>query len=234
MEEQSKGKVIGGIILAIILSSVVLFWLAKGTSYNLTVTDPVKGAENGVVFIEEFSDFQCPACKQNAPLIAGALKEFPTQVKFVYRDFPLSIHNQARGAASAALCAGQQGKYYEYHDLLFENQDAWSSPSVVSPDGLFETYAGQLELNLEDWNSCRDSRDVRQAVQSDVDEGFERGVNSTPTFFMNGTKIESNPTSVFAWIKLIEAELERQGIAPETADAMVGGESSAMDQDLAE
>ncbi len=220
-ESKNKGLIIGGVIAGVIIVTGGLMLLAGGGGYELTVLDPISGPEDAPIVIEEFSDYQCPSCRASAPIIAAAVAEFPTQVKFVYKDFPIASHSNARSAASAALCAAQQNQFKEFHDSLFESQQVWASPSV-NADEHFTNIAVEHGLDIEDWNLCRNSRDARQAVQANVDEGFERGVTGTPTFYFNSEKIET-PASVFAWINLIQSELEKQGITPEnknnTADS---------------
>jgi protein-disulfide isomerase len=226
-----KNNTMIGVLLAIgaIVVTGGLVWLAGGGSYELQVMDPVIGEENAPVTIEEFSDFQCPACAANAPIVKEVLKEFPSQVRLVYRDFPLSIHRFARGAASAALCAAQQGQFQEYHDALFESQQVWANENEANADEVFFVATAQnLGLNMEEWEQCRTSRDARKAVQNDVDEGFERGVSATPTFYLNGEQIAETPASVFGWISLIEAELESQGLEPENQQSDGGEESDEM------
>jgi len=214
-EPKNKGLILGGIVGGVILVTAGLFWLAGGGGYELKTTDGTVGPADAPILIEEFSDFQCPACRANAPIVGAALKEFPTQVKFVYKDFPISTHANARSAASAALCAAQQDMFKPYHDKLFEDQQVWASPTA-STEEYYTNLAVELGLDLEDWDQCRNSRDARQAVQADVDEGFDRGVTGTPTFFVNGEQVET-PASVFAWINLIEQELEKKGLTPENS-----------------
>jgi protein-disulfide isomerase len=215
---------IGG---AILVSAIILFFLASAEGYTPSIIDPQVGPDDATVLIEEFSDFQCPACKQSAPLISGALEQFPDSVKFVYKDFPLSIHDKARPAAAAVLCAAQQDKFKEFHDIVFANQETWSGHSSDPARDYFAEFASQLNLDLDEFDTCRESRDIRKLVQADMAEGLERGVNSTPSFFINGKKIDSNPTSVFGWIKLIEEELESQGIIIDSDDTSGDtGESS--------
>lgn len=213
MEESSqKGNknyaLIGGVI---IVATIALFALASRGGYEPTLSSIVVGNENAPVVIEEYSSFQCPACKQAAPFIAGAMKEYPESVQFIYKNFPLSNQSMSRPAAHAGYCAAEQDKFKDYHDLLFDNQSVWSSNTGTD---YFAEYASQLGLDLEAFNTCRESRAIRQLVQSEYDEGLERGVNSTPTFFINGEKVAVNPTSVFGWIQLIKAELGEE--APES------------------
>lgn len=195
-----------------------LIFLARGEEYALAVIDPSFGSDDAPILIEEYSDFECPACAAAAPILKGALKEYPTQVKFVYNDYPInSIHAQAQPAAQAALCAAQQGKFFEFHDGIFGKQSEWtqtSSGSDVEP--VLVALANENELNIEEWNTCRNSRTVRNVILDDFKEGVDRGVNATPSFFVNGERV-NNPGSIFSWIKEINKALEAKGITPENA-----------------
>lgn len=206
-----KPMIIGGGILGAILITWGLIWLAQGESYQLSVLDPIIGDENAPVLIEEFSDFQCPACGAVAPVLKEALKNYTDEVKLSYKDFPLaSIHPQARTAAAGALCAAQQDEFQSFHDALFENQSQWAEQGGDVREfmlGLVNT----LGLDQQEWETCIDSRDVKKAIDADFEEGRSRGVNATPTFFVNGEQIQT-PQSVFQWIQLIDGELEKQGI----------------------
>ena len=209
-----KPIIIVGVILGLAVVSWVLILIARGQSYELSFVDPVLGSEDAPVLIEEFSDFQCPACAASAPIVKEALTNYPTQVKFVYKDFPLaSIHPQARPAAIGVLCAAQQGKFEEFHDSIFENQADWTTGG-----GNIQDYMSNLvdenEINRQEWEACISSRDAKKAVDANFDEGRSRGVNSTPTFFVNGTQI-TPPQSVFQWIQAIDKALEEKGIEPE-------------------
>ena len=213
-----KNIVIG---VLVVVGVAVLGWglifLARGEAYELTVFDPSIGPEDAPILIEEFADFQCPACAANFPIIADAIKEFPTQVRFVYRDYPISaIHPSALAAATGALCAAQQGKFNEFHDELFLKQAEWEDQAgVTTIDNVLVELALANELNVEDFNRCRDSRTAKKEVSSDFKEGNDREVTSTPTFFINGNKIET-PGSVFGWIQAINKELDIKGIQSET------------------
>ena len=150
--------------------------------------DPVLGNPDAPVTIIEFSDYQCPFCRrfwqQTLPLIKQNFID-TGKVKLVYRDFPLNFHQYAQKAAEAAECAGEQGKYWEYHDILFERQAEWSAQGVQK----FKDYAVELGLDLEQFSSCLDSGKYAQEVQKDYQDGISYGVRGTPTFFINGVKI---------------------------------------------
>lgn len=207
-----------------------LFFIASSGGVELSVTDPFKGPEDAPIVIEEFSDFQCPACRAAAPIVAELLNQYPEEVRLTYRDFPLPSHDEARPAAIAALCAAQQGKFSEFHDRLFRDQTEWASPDV-SVEPLIDSLTAEYELDADAMNTCRSSRQARSEVERDFSEGQERGVDSTPTFFVDGRKIQ-NPGSLFAWRELIDNMLEEKGIM--TKDEAAGDEAmegEAMEED---
>ncbi|MBA3064090.1 DsbA family protein, partial [Candidatus Woesearchaeota archaeon] len=180
--------------------------------------DPFLGPKNAKVVVVEFSDFECPYCgaamgthkdlvqrfKSQDPTWEAAvpkLKELAKQgkIKLVFRDFPLGFHSQAKPAAEDAECADEQGKFWEYHDALFENQDKLSSQ-------LYLKLAEQVGLDVNKFKNCIETGKYSQEVQADIDYASQVGVSGTPTFFVNGLKISgAQPYSVFK--QAIDAEL---------------------------
>ncbi len=146
-------------------------------------TLPVKGDENAPVTIIEFSDFECPFCKRFFDdTLAQIEKEYieTGQVKFYYRDFPLtSLHPQAETAAMAARCANEQDAFWAYHDTIFENQGKLG-------DELYTDWALDLGLDIDQFEECLDSEKFADAVDKDSKDGSAAGVNGTPAFFING------------------------------------------------
>ncbi len=144
--------------------------------------DAIKGEVNAPVTIIEFSDYECPFCgrffEQTLPELNEAYIK-TGKVKLIYRDFPLDIHPNAQKAAEAAECAGEQGKYYEMHDKLFENQNALDVGSL-------KKYAKDIGLNTDEFNKCLDSGKMSDEVSQDFIDGQSYGVTGTPTFFING------------------------------------------------
>jgi len=156
-------------------------------------SDWTKGTGDAEVILVEYSDFQCPACKNYYPIVKQLTEEFADTVQFVYRHFPLySIHKNAEEAAWAAEAAGRQGKFWEMHDLIFENQDEWSKEGNVKET--FVSYARDLGLNKEKFLADFESEEVQNKVTRDYQSGIASRVNSTPTFFLNGERIQ-NPRS---------------------------------------
>lgn len=154
--------------------------------------DPMKGNANAPVTIIQFSEFQCPFCGRFAKdTLPSIQKDYidTGKVKFVYRDF--IVHSTSRIAQIASECADEQGKYWEYHDKLFENQGALDSDSLKS-------YASELGLNAAQFNSCLDSEKYGSEVDKDTNDGRTAGVSGTPSFFINGKKVVgAQPYEVF-------------------------------------
>jgi protein-disulfide isomerase len=161
---------------------------------------PVRGATGAPVTIVEFSDFHCPFCKHVQPTLARLLQRYPGRVKLAYRDFPIDgLHPQARRAAEAARCARDQGRFWEYHDLLF------AGPPRATPEDL-ERYAGQAGLDLTAFGACLSGDVHRAGVQRDIDEAARLGLGGTPAFFINGRPLTgAQPVEAFA--RVIEEEL---------------------------
>jgi protein-disulfide isomerase len=149
----------------------------------------VKGNPEATVLLEEFSDFQCPACGAMAPVILGLMDEYGDQIRFEYKHFPIErAHPYAVQAAMAAEAAGQQGKFYEFHDLLFENQQTWSQSPT--PNAQFQQYAAELELDIDQFRRQLNASLLRDKVQAQQAEGRDRGVTGTPTMFLNGERMQ--------------------------------------------
>ena len=175
---------------------------------QIMADDWVRGNRQALVKIVEYSDFQCPSCARITPILDEVLKSYPTQVGLAYRHFPLKgVHMQADLAAQAAEAAGKQGKFWEMHDLLFKNQSEWAQNR--SAQGLFEQYARDLGLQMDQFKRDLKSREVRGAVQADYMSGLEHNLSSTPSFFINGELVlTAKETDAFKQIidqKLIEA-----------------------------
>ncbi len=163
--------------------------------------DPVLGSETAPITIIEFSDYECPYCRQwHTEVYTQLIDTYGDQVRFVYRDFPLeSIHVNAKPAAEAANCANEQGYFWDYHDKLFSNELGLSSEA-------YQEYASQLGMDEEAFQECFESGRYQQEVQSDFDFAANLGVRSTPTFFINGIAVVgAQPFEVFQ--QVIEKEL---------------------------
>lgn len=138
----------------------------------------------------EFGDFQCPACAASYPYVKQILTDFSGQLNFVWRDFPLAQHRNAQIAAEAAEAAGEQGKYWQMHDLLFTRQGDWSESD--KPLDIFVEYAKSLGLDPDKFTTAVKDHKYLPKIQQDTSDGNRLGVNSTPTFFVNGEKVEAS------------------------------------------
>lgn len=166
--------------------------------------DPVNGVENAPVTIIEFSDFECPFCARFVEQTLPQIKENyikAGKVKLVFRDFPLPFHQNAKKAHEAAECADEQGKYWEYHDLLFKNYQSLIVENL-------KKYAQEMKLDVAKFNECLDSGRMGAEVEKDLRDGANYGVSGTPTFFINGIElVGAQPYSAFA--EIIEQELNK-------------------------
>lgn len=162
--------------------------------------DPSLGPENAPVTIVEFGDYQCPYCQVwHAEVLPRLLAEYGDQIRFIYRDYPLTGHSAAQPAAEAANCAGEQGAYWEFQEAVFGQAYGYGRSA-------YEQYARDLGLNGVDFARCIESGRHAEEVLADFRDGIRLGVNSTPTFFVNGTQlVGAQPYDVFR--QLIDAEL---------------------------
>ena len=164
--------------------------------------DASKGPEKAPVTIVEFSDYQCPFCSRAETTVTEVLKKYGDKVRLVYRDYPLSFHPNAEGAAEAAECAKDQGKFWEMHNAMFANQAKLTSADLV------ET-AGGLGLDKDKFKACLDSGKMKTEVQKDFQDGQKYGVSGTPTFFINGLKLVG-ARDVSSFTEIIDQELQRK------------------------
>ncbi len=164
--------------------------------------DAIEGNKNAPVTIVEFSDYECPYCEKFYSQTLGQIRTNYVEtgkVKIIFRDFPLSFHKNAQKAAEAAECAGEQEKYYEMHDMLFESGVSLGVDS-------FKQYAKEIGLNTKEFDVCLDSGEMKSEVLKDMADGQKAGVRGTPAFFIDGKLISgAQPFSVFE--QAIEAAL---------------------------
>ena len=164
---------------------------------------PARGPTNAPVTIVEFSDFQCPYCGREFPVIERVMKEYDGKVRLVFRHYPLDFHPFAQKAAEAGACAQDQGKFWELHDKMFTNQ------GKLAVDDL-KGYAKSLGMDASKFDKCLDSGEKKAMVDEDLKAGSAAGVNGTPAFFVNGVFI--NGAQPFEQIKqAVDRELKRKG-----------------------
>jgi len=170
---------------------------------QLKTSDHIKWSPDKKNILVEYSDFQCPSCKSAHDFLktveasGSADFDITKKVTFVYRYFPLyQIHDKAKISAYVAEAAGIQGKFWEMSDLLFDNQQSWSASNDPQNE-FFLKYATELKLNIDQFKKDSDSTDVKNRVAEDLREAEQMGVNSTPTFFLNGQKVDVNSYDEF-------------------------------------
>jgi protein-disulfide isomerase len=160
-----------------------------------------KGPANAPITLVEFSDFHCPFCKRVEPTVKQVLAKYEGKIHFVYKDFPIdSLHPQARAASEAARCAGEQGKFWEFHDKVYAGDPDATPPTM-------QLYAKQVGLDAAKFEACRSERKYQAPVQADIAQGAKLGVNGTPGFFING-RFLSGAQPLEAFTKIIDEELE--------------------------
>lgn len=223
MNLTSEQKLISAIVVgAVILFGGLTFALMKSPSSVVTpggavtfndTNAPVKGKTDSSVVVRMYSDFQCPACKLAEPALRNTIAAFSDRVKFVWKDFPLmTIHPNARAAANAARCAEAQGKFWEYHDRLFDGQDGW--PAERDPKDRFMQFARETGLNEGEFTACYNERRFDNKVMDDVKEGEANAVNSTPTFYINDRR--AMVRSEAEWKSTLEQVLREMSVSSTT------------------
>jgi protein-disulfide isomerase len=158
------------------------------------------GPANAKVQVVEFSDFQCPFCSQAAGVVQQIRAKYGDKVRFTFRQFPLPMHPNAREAAEAALAAGTQGKFWEFHDRLFKDQSHLDRAAL-------EGHAKETGLNVAAFKKSLDEHKFGPVIDADLKLGQTVQVNGTPSMFVNGTRV-ANPTNFEAVSALIEAALK--------------------------
>ncbi|MDH3276963.1 MAG: DsbA family protein [Nitrosopumilus sp.] len=178
--------------------------------------DPIRGDPNAPITIVEFSDFQCPFCARfHVQTLPFLLEDYidTGKVNLVYRDFPIqSIHPNALPAAVAAECANEQGKYWEYHDTLFEKQSGWSRLDSNAVIATFSQYATDIGLEQQQFDSCLETGKYLEEVQGDLSDGRAYDITGTPGFFIGNDQIGfvklSGAQPFDAFQRIIDAQLE--------------------------
>jgi protein-disulfide isomerase len=164
---------------------------------------PVKGSSSAPVTLIAFSDFQCPFCSRAVPVLKQLEDDYKGKLRIAFKQLPLPFHDKAHLAAEAALAANEQGKFWQYHDKLFANQQNLDRPSL-------EKYAEELGLNMSKFKAALDSGKYKDKVDADAKEGAAVGATGTPTFFINGTRVVgAQPVDKFK--SVIDDELKKKG-----------------------
>ncbi|MFL6255113.1 MAG: thioredoxin domain-containing protein [Pyrinomonadaceae bacterium] len=195
--------IIIGVVLLAVIAAVVLMSRPSASTPAQTNASPgqtqrqppqpgapnpwSRGNASSRVTLEEFSDFQCPACGGLEPGLRRVMKDYEDRVHFVFRNYPLPMHKYAFIAARAAEAAGAQGKFWEMHDLIYDNQKEWSDST--EPRTQFDSYATRLGLDVQRFKADMERQDLADRIKADYGRGTTIGVKGTPTVFLNGREL---------------------------------------------
>lgn len=148
-----------------------------------------QGNKDAKINVVEFSDFQCPACRSTEPLVKELMDKYSDKIQFTYRHYPLvQIHKNAQIAAQAGEAAGTMNKFWEMHDQLFANQDAWAEKTDKEAQDLFIEYAAKIQIDKTEFQKKMNSQEIKDNVAADVSVANKLNVGGTPTFFVNGVE----------------------------------------------
>lgn len=189
------------------------------TEQSGNIGDHVMGKTDSPVVLIEYGDFQCPGCSSVFPTVEKVVGKYKDQIAFVFRNFPLTnIHPNARAAAAAAEAAGQQNKFWEMYRKLYETQNNWSGLGTNERTNYFASLADELALNRDTFTSDLSKSSLNQKISFDLAVGKKAGVDATPTFFLNGTKLNAaDYESEEAFEKVITDALKAANIEPKAS-----------------
>ena len=192
----------------------------KASEQNGNIADHTFGSKLNKVVLVEYGDFQCPGCGSEHPLIKNLTQLYTDQLTFVFRNFPLtSAHPNAKAAAASVEAAGLQGKYWEMHNIVYEAQGDWNTLSGSDRDAKFLSYAKRLGLDESKFTTDSASSDVLNKIAFDQAIGGKVGVDATPTFILNGTKLDQTVWGDETKFKAaINDELTKAGVALPTTE----------------
>jgi protein-disulfide isomerase len=187
------------------------------------------GSPTASVTVEEFADFQCPTCGATHPIMKEIQATYGSKIRFIFREFPLTMHEKAYDAAVAAEAAGMQGKFWAMQDQLFTNQQTWSSPSADHKQ-LWSEYAQKIGLNVQQWQNDISGIAAKSRVDQDMQRAKGMNVSSTPSVYVNGELVPFPEMNVAGLRRIIDAELQKSPSNPVSASSsgqVNGGTSNA-------
>jgi len=214
----NKTKPIVIIVLAVALAAVIAVYgsrksvPASETASKSTIEansggGHVRGNASAPVTLVEFGDYQCPSCGYYHPIVDELLRRYPEKVKLEFHHYPLiQMHPHALAAAMAVEAAGDQGKYWEMHDLVYTHQREWSA--MPNPESEFLAFAAQLGLDANKFMRSVKSTDVEKRILEDIQRGSNLKVGGTPSFFINGRSVDPLPDGVDKFAKIVDDALQ--------------------------
>ena len=214
----NKTKPIAVIVVAVVLAAGIAVYLSKpgspssddSKSANIAANPGgghIRGKASAPVTLVEFGDYQCPSCGYFYPMVEELLRRYPDKVKLEFHHYPLiQVHAHALEAAMAAEAAGDQGKFWEMHDLLYQHQREWSN--MPNAEAEFLAYAGQLGLNANKFMQSKKSPDVEKRILEDIKRGSDAKVEGTPSFYINGRMLDPLPKGVDEFVTIVDSSLQ--------------------------
>lgn len=206
---------LGIVIVSVLILVLGVFFVSRSSSISPEASkgqtqeillvksdDWSKGPMEAPITIVEYLDFECEACKAYYSVTKQLNEEYKDKIRFVVRYFPLPGHKNSMNSAMAVEAAGKQGKFWEMHDVLYENQEDWGEKAVSDP-GIFEEYAKQVGLDMEKYNVDIKTQEIKDRINRDKSSGNSLGIQGTPTFFINGERIP-NPKGYEDFKNLID------------------------------
>ncbi len=209
------------VVAALLMGASFLYahYVSSKANEGVVISDHFKGNESAAVTLTEYADFQCPACGQFYPIMKEVETQYGDKLRIEFKHFPLmTIHPFALPAAKAAEAAGQQGQFWQMHDKLFENQNTWSRSAA--PQAYFIQYAEELGLDMPLFKKHLRSSLLQDHIESQFNEAQDLGLTGTPSFYLNGERLEFQTFEEF--FGAIDAAL---GIAPQDAAQTVASSS---------
>ncbi len=185
--------------------------VVAASDQNGNIADHTKGSESNKILLIEYGDYQCPSCGDAYPNVNTLMEEYGDDVTLVFRNFPLTaIHPNARAAAAVAEAAGLQGKFWEMHDKLYVSQNDWSGLDASKRTTVFNSYAQDLGLDMDKFNADVAGKEAGQKINFDMALGKSVDVAATPTFFLNGKKLDDATSSAIVQgdLTAIKAQLD--------------------------
>ncbi len=235
--------VMWGFFILIVLGGII--WLSRAggglivemptrqEALNVREIDRIKGnlSADAPLTLIEYSDFECPSCAFFFPLVSELVEEFEEDLRFVYRHFPLSFANSELSARTAEA-AGNQGKFFEMHDLLFNTQSDWSGRNARNE---FVSYAEELDLDIQQFQSDLNAQETRLKIQEDRNSGTALNVSGTPTFFLNGERLNLEDMQTYEDLRRIIIEaLEEINVTTNEEDGAPGFPEEESDDEAVE
>lgn len=212
------GVVCIGILAALVITNQKTETTFNGDASKIITEGPISdryyGNDEQKVVLIEYGDFQCPACATMFPVVKSLKEEYADSLTFIFRHLPLTnIHPNALATATAAEAAGQQGKFFDMHDKLYQNQSAWTNAGVGERGAVLEQYAQEIGLNLDQYRQDVASPDVSAKINRDQATATNFGLSSTPSFILNGQKLpESVALNAEEFTKTVREALEAASV----------------------